>query len=250
MANTVYQAQTILVPLAENGDKATIPLSNDPTLGIFSQNAGFTSANSASLSSEEGKDVRRVDVNGAFNLVSGHIYQQECGRLYTFDSSLATQIGGYALGALLWYKDSNDNLMLLRSTKNANSDNFVDTPSYIGDSWEIVTPTVSDVSNRLKLDASNATSATKKFFDSSVMPNYSGAISVSSSPYTAPTNGFMFFELPQRMVGSISIGGLTYNFSYYHNYTQNSLAVFPLAIAQTITFSGTSNAKFVPCLGG
>ena len=73
-------------------------------------------------------------------------------------------------------------------------------------------------------------------------PTYQTLIAIQSG-YTAPKAGFVIFELPPRMVGSIQIGAFKKSFSYSYNNTQPTLAVFPVAKGVVISFSGC-NASF------
>lgn len=73
-------------PLAEDGDKATIPDTTDGSTGIFSQQYGFPSINSLPLQAG-GKAVRREDFNGAFNLLGGIAFMAQKGFTFNFDAT-------------------------------------------------------------------------------------------------------------------------------------------------------------------
>lgn len=73
-------------PLAEDGDKATIPDTTDGSTGIFSQQYGFQSINSLPLQAG-GKAVRREDFNGAFNLLGGIAFYAQKGFTFNFNST-------------------------------------------------------------------------------------------------------------------------------------------------------------------
>ncbi len=72
-----------------------------------------------------------------------------------------------------------------------------------------------------------------------LFPTYQTVTSIKTGHVTQ-TAGFVIFELPPRMVGSIEIGAFKRSFSYSYNNTQPSLATFPVAKGVTIKFSGCS----------
>lgn len=74
---------------------------------------------------------------------------------------------------------------------------------------------------------------------SKAFPTYETVTSIKTG-YTTPQAGFVIFELPPRMVGSIEIGAFKRSFSYSYNNTQPSLAIFPVAKDVVIKFSGCS----------
>ena len=74
---------------------------------------------------------------------------------------------------------------------------------------------------------------------STLFPTYQTLTNIQTG-YTTPKAGFIVFDLPPRMVGSIEIGAFKRTFSYNYNNTQPSLAIFPVAKGVSIRFSGCS----------
>ncbi len=79
--------------------------------------------------------------------------------------------------------------------------------------------------------------AKKSWLTGLAFPTYQTVAQISSG-YVTPNDGFVIFNLPPRMVGSIEIGAIKKSFAYNYNNTQPSLAVFPIAKGVTIKFSG------------
>lgn len=73
-------------PLAEDGQKNTIPDTTDATSGLFSQQYGWQSINSLPLQAG-GKAVKREDFNGAFNLLGGIAFMAQKGFTFNFDAT-------------------------------------------------------------------------------------------------------------------------------------------------------------------
>lgn len=134
MAETLNTPNTLAQPFAENGDKNVIPATNDGTEGLASLSLGLPPITSERIA-VGGKAVRRKDINGIINLISQQHYFFQNGGTYTFVQDVSDKIGGYPLGARLWYQDDSGVSMVLRSTKQNNEDNFNTNPAYIGTSW-------------------------------------------------------------------------------------------------------------------
>lgn len=132
MAETNVKPAYIPVPFANEGQKNTIPVADQGNY-LASWSQGFPTITSKP-EDEGGLPPDRLDVNGALNVLSGFIYFLQAGGLFTFDSDLAQAIGGYPIGARLYVLDSS-NTYVVRSTKNNNTDDFVNNPSFIGTSW-------------------------------------------------------------------------------------------------------------------
>ena len=79
-------------PLAEDGQKNTIPDTTDATSGLFSQQYGWQSINSLPLQAG-GKAVKREDFNGAFNLLGGVVFMAQKGFTFNFDATQDYYIG-------------------------------------------------------------------------------------------------------------------------------------------------------------
>jgi microcystin-dependent protein len=73
------------MPLAIDGDRATIPEASGSTTGEFSQKFGFQQITSLPLQAG-GKAPRREDFNGAFNLLGGIAFFAQKGWRFTYDA--------------------------------------------------------------------------------------------------------------------------------------------------------------------
>lgn len=129
--------QVISQPFANAGSKNTIP--DNPTGDAHASVAeGFPPV--TMLRPEDGGEAPYgQDFNGIFNLMSQFYFFVQNGGMYTFNPDVAQAIGGYPLGARLFYIDSNGAGQLLRSAKANNMDNFIEDPSVIGTSWLVET---------------------------------------------------------------------------------------------------------------
>lgn len=133
---TLIQPTALLKPFAEEGDKNTIPAINtdstNPQLADLTN--GFPEI--TSLDPDDGGiPAERKDFNGLGYLTTLYDYFYQAGGTFTWNSTVANAIGGYPLGARLWYTDSNGVTLILRSTKGNNLDDFTQDQSYIGTSW-------------------------------------------------------------------------------------------------------------------
>lgn len=79
-------------PLAEDGQKSTIPDTTDATSGLFSQQYGWQSINALPLQAG-GKAVKREDFNGAFNLLGGVAFFAQKGWTFKFDDGQDYYVG-------------------------------------------------------------------------------------------------------------------------------------------------------------
>lgn len=147
MASSLNTPDVLTQPIAENGDKNTIPATNDQSLGQMSQSTGFPAICSERIA-DGGKAPRRADFNGAFNMLSRYIYFNQNGGVETFRADVSTAIGGYPKDAILGYKTATD-FKLVRSLVANNTYNFNTNPSYIDDGthWESVIPMSKNISN-------------------------------------------------------------------------------------------------------
>lgn len=130
------QPTLLLKPFAQSGDKNTIPNLNTDTSNpqLADLTNGFPQITSESPD-DGGLPPERKDFNGLGYLTTLYDYFYQCGGTFTWNDTIATAIGGYPLGARLWYTDSNGVTLILRSTKANNLDNFTQDSSYIGTSW-------------------------------------------------------------------------------------------------------------------
>lgn len=132
MVASLTTPQVLPTPFAEQGDKNTLP--DNPTgTNLASITEGFPAITMLSRD-DGGLPPAGQDFNGLGNLLSQFYFFTQNGGSYTFDSNVSTAIGGYPLGARLWYVGA-DGAQVLRSTKANNTDNFNNDSSYIGTSW-------------------------------------------------------------------------------------------------------------------
>lgn len=141
---TLTQPTLLLKPFAESGDKNTLPdvntdLSNPQNADLTN---GFPQITSMKPS-DGGLPPQREDFNALGYLTTAYDFFYQAGGTFTFDPTISTAIGGYPLGARLWYTDSNGVTMILRSTVQNNTDNFNDgNETGIGTTWVSDTPTL------------------------------------------------------------------------------------------------------------
>lgn len=91
----------IITPFANTGDKNVIPDTAPPTdNGYANYPNGFPPSNSINPALG-GSYVKRSDINGVLNDISGILSDQAKGLIYTFDAAYATAISGYPVGAIL-----------------------------------------------------------------------------------------------------------------------------------------------------
>lgn len=140
----ILNPAVLAMPFALNGDKNTIPATNDPLLGDASQNNGFPPITAVDIN-DGGIPPSRQDFNGLGYLTSSHNFFAQNGNFYSFDNEVASSIQGYPQGAKLWYTDSDNNVRLLVSLKDDNMDNFITNPAVIGVSWEDCIPTLEEI---------------------------------------------------------------------------------------------------------
>lgn len=136
--DTLTQPNIMKSAFCTDGTKNTIPLENtdplNPQLADFKN--GFPVDTQGDPA--DGKlPPERADFNALGYLVSLYSFYLQCGGTFTFDSTTSTNIGGYPAGARLWYTNDSGVSMILRSTVDNNTDNFITNPSVIGSSWVI-----------------------------------------------------------------------------------------------------------------
>lgn len=132
------QPELLLEVFAKSGTRNTLPVLNtdasNPQLADLTN--GFPIATQGSP--DDGKlPPERADFNALGFLTTSYDYFYQAGGTFTFNSTIATAIGGYPKGARLWYTNAGGISMILRSTQDDNTDNFITTPSVIGTSWVI-----------------------------------------------------------------------------------------------------------------
>lgn len=123
---------TLEMPFAEQGDKNTIPVQATGTNGA-SLTEGFPEI-TMKPRDQGGLPPSGRDMNGLGYLLSSLYFHLQNGGQFTFNSDVSTAIGGYPLGAILSYTDTNTGLVyLVRSLVANNTYDFNDNPSYIDD---------------------------------------------------------------------------------------------------------------------
>ena len=141
--------QILYQPFAATGNKNTIlnsPSTDDPQRANLQ--TGFPPITQIPIANG-GIPPERKDFNGLGYLLSSFYFFTQCGGVYTFNRNVSNAIGGYPLGAVLYYTDSNGTTYKVRSLLENNTFDFVTTPSYIDDEhWEYVssTPITQDTS--------------------------------------------------------------------------------------------------------
>ena len=159
---TLTQPTLLLRPFAESGDKNTIPVTNsdasNPQLADLTN--GFPAITSEAPD-DGGLPPERKDFNGLGYLTTTYDYFYQAGGTFTFDQTTAVGIGGYPLGARLWYWNGTDG-WILRSTVQNNYDDFVNDKTYdsgtgtwvnktgiIGTTWVKDTLTSSEIDSKI-----------------------------------------------------------------------------------------------------
>ena len=140
---TLTQPSLLLKPFAEQGDKNTLPVTN--TDQSEPQRADLTNGFPAITglpSDQGGLPPERKDFNALGYLTTTYDWFYQCGGTFTFNSTISTAIGGYPLGARLWYTNPDGVSMIVRSTIQNNTNDFVSDPTKIGrpgenKPWEI-----------------------------------------------------------------------------------------------------------------
>ena len=146
---SLTQPTLLLKPFAQNGDKNSIPDVNsdasNPQLADLTN--GFPPITSLEPS-DGGLPAERKDFNALGYLTTLYDYFYQAGGTFTWNDTIVSAIGGYPLGARLWYTKNNGDTIIVRSGKGNNTDNFTQDESYIdGVSWIQDTPTMSDFNN-------------------------------------------------------------------------------------------------------
>ena len=131
--------QILYQPFAATGDKNTIlnsPSTEDPQRANLQ--TGFPPITQIPIDNG-GIPPERMDFNGLGYLLSSFYFFTQCGGVYTFNQDVSNAIGGYPLGAVLYYTDSDGTMYKVRSLLENNTYNFVSDPSYIdGEHWDYV----------------------------------------------------------------------------------------------------------------
>lgn len=137
-ATDFSQPELLLKVFAEDGTRNNLPVVNTDTSNP--QKADLTNGFPVETegSPDDGKlPPERADFNALGYLTTSYDFFYQAGGVYTFNATVSTAIGGYPKGARLWYQNADGVSMILRSTKDDNTDNFNTDSSYIGTSWVI-----------------------------------------------------------------------------------------------------------------
>lgn len=137
--NSLELPQILYQPFAATGDKNTIlnsPSTEEPQRANLQ--TGFPSVTQIPIDNG-GIPPERMDFNGLGYLLSSFYFFTQCGGVYTFNQDVSNAIGGYPLGAVLYYTDSDGTMYKVRSLLENNIYNFVSNPNYIdGEHWGYV----------------------------------------------------------------------------------------------------------------
>ena len=135
MANSFVKPTVIPRIWSAGGQHTDI---QDTTLesGRASFQKGFPEETSTPIDNG-GVPPKRQDFNAMGYIPMSHNFFAQNGGCYTFDSDVSNAIGGYPKGAILWVWVDDKPSYPVVSMKNGNSDNFVQSPSFInGTSWK------------------------------------------------------------------------------------------------------------------
>lgn len=105
---------------------------------ISSSASGFTyeSGIPSAYSSLQGKKVCRGDINGIGRAITQSKWFNQLGGYYTFSREVSDFIGGYPLGAILYYKDDESGYVrVVRSLIPDNEYDFVENPEFINNEY-------------------------------------------------------------------------------------------------------------------
>lgn len=132
---TITNPDVLAAPFADQGQKNTIPVNPTGTY-LASQKEGFPPVTMLPISAG-GEPPAGEDMNGVLNLISQYQFFSQNGGIETFRQDVSDAIGGYPIGAILWYKMAGtNNIVPVVSLVNNNTYNFNTDPSYIdGTHW-------------------------------------------------------------------------------------------------------------------
>lgn len=205
----VINPLAIGTPIAVNGDK-NIPNQTATGTDTSSINAGFLPITSEPLD-DGGVAPERTDFNGMFYLSTDQRVFLQNGGVITYNTDVATAIGGYPQDAVLGYIDTSGNFGFVKSLINNNQYDFVTNPSYIdGSHWEyanlsnftLLDPTFTNINNQIaqcvKLTGNQSVAGNKTFTGTVKVPNLATvgtavATAAISKTATANTSGYVKF---------------------------------------------------------
>ncbi len=135
MANSFNKPEVIPQIWSAGGQHTDIQNTTTES-GRASFQKGFPQETSTPIA-QGGVPPKRQDFNAMGYIPMSHNFFAQNGGCYTFDTEVATAIGGYPKGAILWVWANNVPSYPVVSMKNGNSDNFVSDPTKIdGVSWK------------------------------------------------------------------------------------------------------------------
>lgn len=259
MASSNTKPSYIPTPFANQGQKNTIPVADQGNY-LASWSLGFPPVTSEPLS-EGGLPPTRLDVNGALNVLSAFVYYLQLGGFFTFDPDLASYIGGYPNGMMLWYNDGT-NVYPLVSTKNNNTDNFISNPAYIGTSWVRPLPSLgldntwtgsNTFSGSVSLNGTlRGSNSVKETITGWGMPDFDSGVSFTSS-FVVPSNGFIWLWMRSNDAGTRSarINGIdVYTYVHSGSYSTSDNIWIPVSVGDVYSeTAGLSHRVFFPCKG-
>jgi len=221
---TLSNPPTLEMPFAEQGDKNTIPVQATGTNGA-SLTEGFPEI-TMKPRDQGGLPPSGRDMNGLGYLLSSLYFHLQNGGQFTFNSDVSTAIGGYPLGAILSYTDTNTGLVyLVRSLVANNTYDFNDNPSYIDDvHW---TKAYSeDLQNFVTLDTPQIISGQKTLTKNIIIDNAFSAsayiVNSSRAKGSAPTANEYAQLMYQSANGDTTTATRLANFSLC-NYTSGNI---------------------------
>lgn len=138
--------QILASAIAENGIKNPIPQNSTGTY-LASVDEGYPEITLTPIA-EGGIPPAGGDLNGMFNLLSQFYFFNQNGGTYTYNSTVSSMIGGYPKGAVLWYNGIDGTHIQVVSNVENNTNNFIENPSFIGDTdkpWSFVDTKISNM---------------------------------------------------------------------------------------------------------
>ncbi len=127
-------------PIASQGDKNNIPLSNPvSSSNLASIQSGFPAITSQNVN-EGGLPPMRADFNGLFYLISDIKYYQMAGGHITFNQEVCNTIGGYPKGAVL-ANITDTSIQYYKSVVDDNTYNFLE-EEYDPQYWQAIGVTI------------------------------------------------------------------------------------------------------------
>lgn len=143
---TLTQPTLLKMPFAKDGDKNNLPEENDDATNpqLADLKNGFPPITSL-LPANGGIPPERKDFNALGYLTTLYDYFYQVGGTFGWNDDICEDIGGYPVGARLWYTKQNGETIIVRSMIGNNTYNFTQDESYIdGEKWKQDTPTMSD----------------------------------------------------------------------------------------------------------